>query len=72
MRQTTKDNTKKTEKRFSEHLHESLVAHRIITKPRVVKFGTYYSYVPHNSPEVIHNVNHTIQIETAPRELRSI
>ena len=44
MRQTTKDNTKRTEKRFAEHLHESLVAHRIITNPRVVKCGTYYSW----------------------------
>ena len=44
MRQTTKDKTKRTEKPFSEHLHESLVKHEVITNPRVVKCGTYYSW----------------------------
>ena len=28
---------------FSEVLHKSLIAHRIITNPRVIKCGTYYS-----------------------------
>ena len=37
-------NTIKTGKPFVEHLHESLVNHRIITDPRVVKCGTYYSW----------------------------
>ena len=30
-------------KPFSEVLHKSLIAHRIITNPRVIKCGTYYS-----------------------------
>ena len=37
-------NTIKTEKPFVEHLHESLVKHGVITNPRVVKCGTYYSW----------------------------
>ena len=37
----TKDNTK--EILFIDALHESLVNHKIITNPRVIKCGTYYS-----------------------------
>ena len=40
-------NTIKTEKPFVEHLHESLVKHGVITNPRVVKCGTYYSWERH-------------------------
>ena len=32
----------------------------------------FISNVPQNSPEVIYHVTHTTQIETTPRELRSI
>ena len=38
------DNTIKTGKPFVEHLHASLVKHGVITNPRVVKCGTYYSW----------------------------
>ena len=46
---THTQHTIETEKRkkevpFVERLHESLVNHRIITDPRVVKCGTYYSW----------------------------
>jgi hypothetical protein len=46
---THTQHTIETEKRkkevpFVERLHESLVNHRIITDPRVVKSGTYYSW----------------------------
>ena len=37
----TKDSTK--EILFIDALHESLVNHKIITNPRVIKCGTYYS-----------------------------
>jgi len=37
----TKDNTQETP--FVDALHESLVNHKIITNPRVIKCGTYYS-----------------------------
>ena len=40
-------NTIKTEKPLVEHLHESLVKHGVITNPRVVKCGTYYSWERH-------------------------
>ena len=40
-------NTIKTGKPFVEHLHESLVKHGVITDPRVVKCGTYYSWERH-------------------------
>ena len=32
----------------------------------------FITNAPQNSPEVIYHVTHTTQIETAPRELRSI
>ena len=43
MNQTHQENTKKTEKQFVDILHESLVNHKIITNPRVIQCGTYYS-----------------------------
>ena len=43
MNQTHQENTKKTEKPFVDILHESLVNHKIITDPRVIQCGTYYS-----------------------------
>ena len=50
MRQTSRDNTKRTEKSFVEHLHASLVKHGVITDKRVIECGEYYSwerYVKH-------------------------
>ena len=46
------NNTLETEKRkkevpIAELVHKSLVAHVIITNPRVVKCGTYYSWERH-------------------------
>ena len=46
------NNTLETEKRkkevpIPELVHKSLVAHGIITNPRVVKCGTYYSWERH-------------------------
>ena len=43
MNQTHQENTKKTEKQFVDILHESLINHRVITDPRVIQCGTYYS-----------------------------
>ena len=41
----TRENTTETEKGilFVDALHESLVTHKIITNPRVIQCGTYYS-----------------------------
>ena len=41
----TRENTTETEKEvlFVDALHESLVNHKIITNPRVIQCGTYYS-----------------------------
>ena len=41
----TRENTTETEKEilFVDALHESLVTHKIITNPRVIQCGTYYS-----------------------------
>ena len=41
----TKEDTKETEKEipFVDALHESLVNHKIITNPRVIQCGAYYS-----------------------------
>ena len=41
----TKEDTKETgnEILFVDALHESLVNHKIITNPRVIQCGTYYS-----------------------------
>ena len=46
------NNTLETEKRkkevpIAELVHKSLVAHGIITNPRVIKCGTYYSWERH-------------------------
>ena len=43
MNQTHQENTKKTEKQFVDILHESLINHKVITDPRVIQCGTYYS-----------------------------
>ena len=41
----TRENTIETEKEilFVDALHESLVNHKIITNPRVIQCGTYFS-----------------------------
>ena len=41
----TRENTTETEKEilFVDALHESLVNHKIVTNPRVIQCGTYYS-----------------------------
>ena len=40
-----RENTTETEKEilFVDALHESLVTHKIVTNPRVIQCGTYYS-----------------------------
>ena len=43
MEHTHTDTTKETEKPFIDTLHASLVTHKIITNPRVIKCGTYFS-----------------------------
>ena len=42
MRQTSRDNTKRTEKSLVEHLHASLVKHEVITDKRVIECGEDY------------------------------
>ena len=43
MRNSQRDTTKETEKQFVDILHESLINHRVITDPRVIQCGKYYS-----------------------------